>query len=71
MLLEWNGHVAARRGLGLIDKTAILGSFSPGPQCKEIIPGCTFITETFLIEDITKGIYLDCVSTLYLQVKIT
>ncbi|RDL32964.1 uncharacterized protein BP5553_08403 [Venustampulla echinocandica] len=39
MLLEWNGPVAERRGLGLIDKTAILDSFSPGPQWKEIILG--------------------------------
>jgi hypothetical protein len=39
MLLEWNGPVAERRGLGLLDKSAIAHSLTPGPQWKEIILG--------------------------------
>jgi hypothetical protein len=39
MLLEWNGQIAERRGLGVIDKSAILQSFPPGPQWKEIVLG--------------------------------
>jgi hypothetical protein len=37
MLLERHGPTAERRGLGLVDKAAILDSFPPGPQWKEII----------------------------------
>ncbi|KAK3937485.1 heterokaryon incompatibility protein-domain-containing protein [Diplogelasinospora grovesii] len=39
MLLEWNGPIAERRGLGLIDKSAIIHSSPPGPQWKKIILG--------------------------------
>ena len=37
MLLEWNGGVAERRGLGTIDPLAIKKSFPPGPVWKEIL----------------------------------
>lgn len=37
MLLEWQGPVAQRRGLGMIEKSAILKGFPPGPQWKEIM----------------------------------
>lgn len=37
MLIEWNDHVAERRGLGKIDKSAIDRSWAPGPTWKEFI----------------------------------
>ena len=39
MLLEWNGGLAERRGIGTIDQSAIDMSFSPGPVWKEILLG--------------------------------
>jgi hypothetical protein len=37
MLLEWNGGVAERRGIGTIKQSAIGKSFPPGPVWKEIL----------------------------------
>ena len=37
MLLEWNGEVAERRGIGTIKQSAIIKSFPPGPVWKEIL----------------------------------
>jgi hypothetical protein len=39
MLLEWNGGVAERTGIGTILQSAINNSFSPGPLWKEILLG--------------------------------
>jgi hypothetical protein len=39
MLLEWNGPIAERRGLGFIDQPSIVQGFLPGPQWKEIVLG--------------------------------
>jgi hypothetical protein len=37
MLLEWTGPVAERRGIGVINKSAVDQGFLPGPKWKEII----------------------------------
>jgi len=37
MLLEWDGHVAERRGVGKVTKEGLFNSFKPGPVWKEII----------------------------------
>ncbi|KAK1755499.1 heterokaryon incompatibility protein-domain-containing protein [Echria macrotheca] len=39
MLLEWKGPVAERRGLGVLDISALANCLPPGPQWKEIILG--------------------------------
>lgn len=36
LLLEWNGGIAERRGIGIIDRKAVERSFNPGPLWKEI-----------------------------------
>jgi hypothetical protein len=36
MLLEWNGGIAERRGIGIMYKEAVERSFTPGPLWKEI-----------------------------------
>ncbi|KAK3385498.1 heterokaryon incompatibility protein-domain-containing protein [Podospora didyma] len=39
MLLEWNGHVAERRGIGELEIKAVANGFPPGPVWKEILLG--------------------------------
>ncbi|KAK3312603.1 heterokaryon incompatibility protein-domain-containing protein [Apodospora peruviana] len=39
LLLEWNGDVAERRGLGLLNISAVADSLPPGPRWKEILLG--------------------------------
>jgi len=39
MLLEWNGHVAERNGIGTLKKTAVAHRFPPGAVWKEILLG--------------------------------
>jgi hypothetical protein len=39
MLLEWRGHVAERRGFGMLHRSAVADCFPPGPRWKEIILG--------------------------------
>jgi len=39
MLLEWKGRITERRGLGLLDISALANCLPPGPQWKEIILG--------------------------------
>ena len=39
LLLEWNGAVAERRGLGFLNMPAVADSLPPGPQWKEILLG--------------------------------
>lgn len=39
MLLEWNGNVVERRGIGELKKTAVAHGFPPGPVWKEILLG--------------------------------
>ena len=39
LLLEWKGRIAERRGLGLLDMSALANCLPPGPQWKEIILG--------------------------------
>jgi hypothetical protein len=36
LLLEWNGGIAERRGIGVIYQKAVGRSFAPGPRWKEI-----------------------------------
>jgi hypothetical protein len=36
VLLEWNGGIAERRGLGIMYKEAVERSFTPGPLWKEV-----------------------------------
>ncbi|KAK1590359.1 heterokaryon incompatibility protein-domain-containing protein [Colletotrichum navitas] len=37
MLLEWDGPIAERRGIGWIDRSAVEEGFGPGPEWKEFI----------------------------------
>jgi len=39
MLIEWNGHVAERRGIGTLEKTAVAYGLPPGAVWKEILLG--------------------------------
>lgn len=39
LLLEWIGNVAERRGIGIIDQSAVVKGFAPGPEWKEILLG--------------------------------
>lgn len=37
MLIEWDGGLAERRGIGSIKKETVHQSFAPGPEWKEIV----------------------------------